>query len=798
MGRATSFGEWLTLWRRSLHLQRTELAGRIGCAAVTLRKIEADERRPSREFAERLADELGISPQDRETFIRVARAELPVSRLPAIESSPAGPSNLPSPTTSLIGRERDIEEVEGMLGRPDVRLLTLTGAPGVGKTRLALEAASRGRGLFTDGTFFISLASLDEAQVLVAMAHALRLGPSGRQPLPEHLANYLRARQVLLVLDNFEHVLSVAPQLTRLLVAAPEIKLLVTSRTVLRLAGEHRFVVTPLPVPAGSGPGRRTLAAGGAGGGSTAVDLFMERARVAEPGLSLSEANLRAIDEICRRLDGLPLAIELVAARVTLFTPQELLARLDSRLALLAGGPRDAPARHLTLERALEWSYRLLAPSDQQMFCRLSVFAGGFTLEAAQAVCLGADTAHDDAADRLLELVASSLVQRRADADGHSRFDMLLTVREYAARQLAASSEAAGVRQRHAAHFLRLAEAAEQAWDTPTERNRLRELVAERENLRAALRWGLDTSDAAFLLRLNAALFSFWTTCSALAEARQWLEAALALAGHDEAPERAGDLAKVLNVAGYVAAAMGEHAQATASFERGLALYRELGDARGLAWSIRGCAFARMLGDEVRAAERLLAQSLRICIENGDAWGRAWSYYALAFLRLAAGDLERARPALEEALLHLRQQRIPFGLFRALLALGHAVFVEGDIARAEALYREGLQLTRDTPVLTFITIGLDGLAAVAATRGQALRAARLWGAAEALREATDEQRWPVFERTYDRALAGARAQVSPIDWTTAWDAGRGLTPEHAVTEALGHVAPSPGSGTHTC
>ena len=791
MGPAASFGEWLTLFRQNLHVQRTELAARIGCAVVTLRKIEADERRPSREFAARLADELGIPPQERETFVRVARGELPVSRLPAVQASRATPSNLPYPTTALVGRRREIEQVQGMLTRPDVRLLTLTGAPGVGKTRLALEAARGLSGPFADGVFFVPLAGLnDAAQVLVAVAHALRLGPSGGQPLLERLANYLSARQLLLVLDNFEHVLPAAPQLTRLLMAAPRLKVLATSRAALRLSGEHRFLVLPLAVPPASGPGRGALGNGHVEECSAAVDLFIERARVAEPGLSLSEANQRAVEEICRRVDGLPLAIELLAARAALFTPQELLARLDGRLALLASGPRDVPARHMTLERAIDWSYELLSPAHQQVFRRLSVFAGGFTLEAAQSVCVGNGEGQDDVVDGVLELVASSLLQRHAAADGHSRFEMLRTVREYATRQLAGSGEADDIRRRHAAHFLRLAEAAEQAWDTPSEWDRLRQLVAERENLRAALRWGLDASDAALLLRLNAALFSFWTTCSALPEARHWLEVTLGLPRPEAAPALVGNRAKVLNVAGYVAAAMGEHAQATAYFERGLALYRELGDARGIAWSIRGCAFARMLCDDYGAAEQLLTESLRLCQQSGDAWGQAWSLYALAFLRLAIGDLERARPALEAALVHLRRERIPFGLFRALLALGQTLFAEGDIARAAALYREGLQLTREAPFLTFITMGLDGVAAVAATQGQPVRAARLWGAAEALREGTDEQRWHVFERTYDRALTAARSEVSPGDWATAWEAGRGLTPEQAVAEALEEGATS--------
>ncbi|HTD80451.1 MAG TPA: AAA family ATPase [Chloroflexota bacterium] len=781
---ATSFGEWLTLRRQNLHLQRTELATRTGCAVVTLRKIEADERRPSREFAERLASELGIPPPQHEVFVRVARGELPVSRLEPAASPNAGPSNLPSATTTLIGREAEIAQVQSSFSRPEVRLLTLTGAPGVGKSRLALEVASRLRGAFADGVFFVPLAPLsDPAHVLVTVAHALNLGISGQRPVAERLGRYLRNRQVLLVLDNFEHVLLAAPQLTQLLRGAPQVKVLVTSRTALELSGEHRFVVRPLSAPAAPDSMRRSLISTATPERYAAVNLLIERARSVHPSLALTEANLWSMGEIARRLDGLPLAIELVGARAALFSPQELLARLDARFTLLTPGARDVPARHMSVGRAIDWSYSLLSPAGQRAFRHLSVFAGGCTLEGAEAVC-GDGTLEHEIDSAIVGLVDGSLVQRQEGPDGRSRFEMLETIRAYAAQQLAASGESEIARQRHAAYYVRIAEAAEQAWDQPAEWDWLRRLVSERDNVRAALRWMLEARDASTALRFNAALFSFWTTCSVLSEAHGWLEASLALPRSDPTPELLRAEAKVLNVAGYTAAESGEHARAIACFERGLALYREVGDRRGIAWSIRGCAFARMLHDEYAAAEQLLNDSLQLCRATGDGWGEAWSLYALAFLKLAVGDLAQARFALEGALLHLRRENIPFGLFRALLALGHVRLDQGDVATAEALYREALQISREAPLLTFITIGVEGLAAVATTQGRPVRAARLWGAAEALREATDEQRWHVFERTYESALTSARSQLSPLDWVTAWNAGRALTSQQAVAEAL--------------
>ncbi|MFN8568842.1 MAG: tetratricopeptide repeat protein [Kouleothrix sp.] len=789
-----SFGAWLAARRRVLRLQRKELAGRVGCAVVTLQKIETDERRPSRQIAERLAEQLAIPPDERAIFIRVARGEVPVDRLSLPKPSTAAPSNVPRPTNALAGRTRELAEIQAVLARPEVRLLTLTGAPGVGKTRLALAVAAELAGMFADGVFFVALAPMSDPElVLPAIAQALDVATSGPQPLVERLGRYLRLRQIVLLLDNFEHVLPAAPLLARLLAAAPQLRVLVTSRVALELSGEHRFTVLPLDVPPAAAPAQRALVAADAQVRYAAIDLFVQRARAVAPSFKLTDANLHAVAEICRRLDGLPLAIELAAARGALFTPPELLAQLDDQLAFLSSRARDLPARHLTLRHAIDWSYSLLAPAEQLLFRRLSVFMGGCTIAAAQAVC------NDDGAvgrvviDAIATLEASSLLQRHEDADGRSRFGMLATIRDYTLSQLVASGEAAAMRRRHAAHYLALAEAAEREWDRPDEWSWLHRLVSERDNLRAALRWAIETRDAALALRLNAALFSFWSTCSALPEARGWIEAALALPRPSDAPDLQAAEAKVLNVAGYVAAELGDHAQAYACFERGLAQYRALGDISRVAWSMRGCAFVHMLRNEYAEAEQLLDESLRSCRSIGDEWGAAWSLYAQAFLRLAQGDLALARPALEAALVPLRQQGIMFGVLRTLLALGHTLLEQGALAGAAERFREGLTLSQASPLLTFITIGLDGLAMVAAASARPLRAARLWGAAEALREATDERRWHVFQPNYDRAITAARSQLAGPDWTIAWAAGRALTAAQAVTEALEEHQVPPGS-----
>jgi predicted ATPase/transcriptional regulator with XRE-family HTH domain len=789
-----SFGHWLTRRRKALHLSRAELARRVCCAAITLRKIEEDARRPSRQIAQKLADFLTIAPEEREQFIQVARGERRVDWLPppdrAAEIAPhvdhgLHPTNLPIHATSTIGRATVVGALCELLCRADVRLLTLTGSPGVGKTRLAIQIASELRGAYIDGVFFVALAPLsDPGLVLATVAQALHIRTFGRQSLAERLSRYLHSRQILLVLDNFEHMLAAAPYLSQLLAAAPHLKLLVTSRVALELSGEHRYSVPPLSFPPSAYNMKRPIAVAEAQERYAAVSLFIQHAHAVAPSFTFTDINMPLVGEICRRLDGLPLAIELAAARAALFTAQELLARLDDRFTLLTSGARDLPTRHTTLWLAIDWSYGLLAPAEQRLFWRLGVFMGGCTIEAAQAVCNGDGAVGNDIVEGITTLVAGSLLQRHEGYDGRSRFGMLETVREYALTQLTAAGEAETMRRQHAAYYLALAEAAARAWDQLSEPAWLRRLVSVRDNLRAALRWTLEARDAAVGLRLNAALYSFWIYCSDLTEAHGWLKAALGLPRPDYAPELIAAEAKVLNAAGYAAVLTGDDVRAYAYFEHGFARYQEIRDSRGIAWSIRGSGFVQMLRGEYATAEQLVNESLQLCQSSGDDWGLAWSLYDLAFLKLAQNDWVRAQGLLEDSLVRLRQQGIAHAIFRALLALGHVRFEQGDIVRAAVLYREGLALRQETLSLAYVADGLEGLGKVAATFGRPARAARLWGAAEALREATGDLRWHIYQCSYDRALAAVHTQLSDEDWAVAWAAGYALTAEQAVAEAL--------------
>ena len=784
MERDASFGAWLTQQRQRLHIQRTDLAARIGCAVVTLRKIEADERRPSRQVAELLAEHLDIPPHTRDLFVRVARGELRVELLDTTPPQPVAPTTLPRPVNALVGREREVVLVRDMLSRLEVRLITLLGPPGVGKSRLALELASELVGGFADGVVYVNLASLSEADLLLStLAQAIGVTATDRPTLAAHLGRYLHGRQLLLILDNLEHLLPAAAQLSQLLAVAPRLKLLVTSRIALELMGEHRFTVLPLLTPPIVHGRNRPLPAAELQARYPVVDLFVQRARAVSPSFTLTDTTAPIVGEICRRLDGLPLAIELAAARVALFSPAELLLQLENRFAVLTSRARDLPERHISLRQAIGWSYSLLTPTEQQLLRRLSVFVGACSLEAAATVC-GAGPTDPQLFEGISALMTSSLLQRRESDDGRTRFAMLETVYAYARERLEASGELELLRQRHAAYYLALAEAAGRAWDRPEEWLLMRRLVAGRDNLRTALRWAVERNDAPLALRLHAGLFTFWTTCSDLSEAQDALVAALALPLVEAPSALLAAEAKVLNLAGYVAAELGAFDRAQAYFERGLVRYRELGDERMLAWNIRGLAFVAMLRGNVVEAERGYTTSLARCTASGDSWGVAWSHYSLAFLRLAEGNLAQARAALEETLVELRQQQMTFAIFRTLLALGYTRFEQGDISGAEELFREGLVMSREMPIQSLITIGLEGMGLVAAAKAQPQRAARLWGATEALREATGEQRWTVFQAAYTRMLAVSQAQLAPSEWQLAWTAGRELTGAAAVAEIL--------------
>jgi predicted ATPase/class 3 adenylate cyclase len=1043
-----SFGGWIQRRRKALDLTQAELAERIGCALGTIRKIETDERRPSKQIAARLADQLRLAPEELALFLRAARAEvgvdrlapptqlvppaeaaalprgtvtflftdiegstqlwerhpramaaviarheallreaitaasgvvfkqvgdaicaafasaqdaltaalaaqralhseawgaigalgvrmalhtgvveerggdyvgLPLSRIarllsaghggqillslateqlvreqlppevalrdlgvhrlkdlslpeqifqlvapglpssfPPLQTLDAHRTNLPAQPTALVGREREIAGVSGLLRRSDVRLVTLSGPGGTGKTRLALQAAAELLDDFADGSYFVNLAPISEPDlVATTIAHALGVAEVASRPLEESLHAFLRAKRTLLLLDNFEQVLDAAPLVGELLAAAPGLKVLVTSRAVLRLYGEHEFAVLPLALPprpvapqpptpsptwgdreqdrppVAPLPLSRGWERGPGGEGDLtqydAVKLFIARAQAARAGFAVTNEDAPAIAEICYRLDGLPLAIELAAARIKFFPPEALLARLERRLHVLTGGPRDLPVRQQTLRNTIDWSYNLLDPGEQALFRRLGVFVGGCTLEAAEVVLRTEGRGLSDESapsglspqpsvlDGLASLADKSLLRQEDGPDGEPRFTMLETVSEYATERLEESGEAEIIRRQHASYFLALAEAAELHRYTPTQGLWLLRLDADHDNMRAALAWSQTPAASADMgMRLAGALQWFWYIRRYKSEGRAWFERALQHSTSAAAPARA----KVLYGAGRF---QSDGGRASALIEQALALWRELGDKPGMADALLNLGrVARLQGDYERSG-KLLQESLALCREQhimwgvvwalislgdvaldqgepaqaleplqealaltqslGDTYGNMWARCLLGRLAHLQGDLELAAMLLEESLAWLRNWRSP-SVSEILNDLGRVALDQGDASRAAALFGESLKLSWEPENEIGITLSLIGLAGVAGALGQPARAARLLGAAEVIRESSGRSLTPVERTVFDQYAATIRAQLDDATYAAMWAQGQKMTLEQAKAEAF--------------
>ena len=745
-----SFGYWLTRRRKALRMSRAELARRVCCAAITLRKIEEDARRPSRQIAAKLADHLAVPGGESATFIRVARGELQIEWLPPAEwpatdtprpATGARLSNLSIPPTPLIGRAADVAAVCDLLRRnpdqgkgSDTRLLTLTGAPGIGKTRLGRQVATQLRDAFADGVWLISLAPLrDPSLVLATITQTLGIAERTGVSLLERLTAYLRDRQMLLILDNFEHVLPAAPQLAALLAAAPQLQLLVTSRVALRLAGEQRYAVPALALPPTTDDRRPTTtddAPDGVVGRRwsvvdryAAVELFIQRARTIHPHFALTEKNAPAVAAICVRLDGLPLAIELAATRVNLFTPQELLTRLGRRFALLTTGALDVPPRQQTLRRAIDWSYALLDEAERTLFRQLGVFVGGWTLEAAEAVAselrieneklrMGATpdqfsirNSQFSIFDALAALVDQSLVRRDEGSDGRSRFTMLETVREYALESLAQAGELETTQQRHLAYYLALAEQAGTRLAASDQLLWLDRLEQDHDNLRAALAWAIDHQPEV-ALQLAGAMTEFWDTRCYHSEGRRWLDQVLdlrsAMLGSElpndaqaKAHNRTSNIVRALHGAGRLAHAQEDNLRAQMLFTEGLALARTLGDPRRIALLLSDLSELALHQGDTEHAMNLYTEGLALAHAADDRSVIARLLLGLGDLALTRGDQRDAASYYAESLALGQAINDRRGIVWALHALGKLALVEQAWQRAAELFAEGLALARE-------------------------------------------------------------------------------------------------------
>jgi predicted ATPase len=607
--------------------------------------------------------------------------------------------HVPTPPTTLIGRDQDITATLAKLKDGHVRLLTLTGAPGVGKTRLALHLATDVRSTFEDGIAFVRLSAIRQPEMLtIAVAGALGLVENDDQTLPARLLAFLQDRNLLLLLDNFEHVIAAAPRVADLLLAAPHLKVLVTSREPLHIYGEHEYVVLPLALPK-TGEDVRLEAFSRV----PSVQLFVERATAANPNFRLSLENREAVADVCARLDGLPLAIELAASRSKWLTPDEMLTQLNDRLALLVGGPRDWPARQQTLQAAIDWSYNLLSESEQRLFRWLGVFLGGCTLEAVEMVCGQADrSAHHVAESKLLSILESlqdkNLIYNvhHRTAEDQPRYSMLETIREYAYAQLQAADEATEAHQRHRDWCLNLAEQAERNLRGPDQLIWLNRLEQETHNLRGALTWCLAHPAAVEPgLRLAGALYWFWHLHSHFSEGCDWLDKMLALKIEPDAPlstRRAR--AKALCVAAQLHGFEVNSSRATALSESGFALSLEIGDIDGIVFALTTPLLT--LGGQPGGLQRTIAlaeEILPLCRAAGDRFGVAQLLdNVLGPAALAQGDLVRAVALHEEALALRRDLGDLDGIAWSLFLLAGLALINDDEARAQALYEESRTL----------------------------------------------------------------------------------------------------------
>jgi predicted ATPase/DNA-binding CsgD family transcriptional regulator len=686
------------------------------------------------------------------------------------------PHNLPLAVTSFIGRQHELTETARLLGT--TRLLTLTGSGGVGKTRLALEAARAALGDYPDGAWLVELAALtDPALVPLAVARALGMPEQPRRPLMATLAAWLGSKRLLLVLDNCEHLLDACAALAEaLLRACPHLRVLVTSREALRVGGEVLWRVPSLAVP-----NPRCMPVVAELGRVAAVRLFVERARAARPDFALRADDVAAVVQICRRLDGLPLAIELAAARAPLLSVGQIAARLGDSLALLTGGGRAAPARQRALRATLDWSHALLTEPERILFRRLAVFAGGWTVEAAEAVGAGAGVERGAVLDLLARLVDQSLVQ--ADPAGaEARCRLLEPVRQYARERLrAADDEERAARDRHRDWCLGLAEAAEPDLDGSAPRAWLDRLEAEHDNLRAALGWTVERAEAPAALRLGRALVPFWLQRGHLAEGRRWLAA---IAEVSAPLGRTAERARLLHAAGLAAAEQGEYAEARRLYEEALAAARAAGDRGAAAHALLGLGHA--LGDqgEAAAARACFEAGLAALRALGDRPGVAGALDDLGVVLTDQGDYAAARPALEESLALGRELGLPGLGTGPLLTLGYLALQQGDLGEAHAQMAAALTACRELGKAQGMVNCVEGLAAVAAARGQLARAARLDGAAAAWRAASGAARRPADAPVQVRAQAAARGAVDEAAWAASWAAGRALPLEQAVAEAL--------------
>ena len=754
------------------------LWGRRGEALAQYRRLE-----------EALSRNLGVEPS---ASVRALREEIAAGRYPQLDSSrnprPEAEGfaqhNIPAPRTSFVGRERELLEVKRELA--STRMLTLTGTGGSGKTRLAMEVARDLAGAYQDGAWITELASLFEGELVVQeVASVLGIREQPGKPLEEALTGYLRDKEVFLLLDNCEHLLDACARLSELLLGAcPGLKVLATSREPLGVAGEVVWRVPPLPVP-------RDVAVIEEICTFEAVRLFVERARQGLPAFKVTPQNVRAVVEVCRRLEGMPLAVELAAARMGTMAAGHLADKLEDCLNLLSSGPRTASPRQRTMTATLEWSHRLLSEEERAAFRRLSVFAGGFTLDAAEAVIAGEGITEGEVLYLVSALVEKSLLVAEVlpGPDAGPRYRMLEPVGHYALENLKESGEEEAVRRRHALWYLEFAERAERELSGPDQLGWSGRLGREHDNLRAALAWSLEGEEAELGLRLATALWLFWYTHGYWSEGRAWLEKAASARTLRPLQLRAW----ALNRVAYIASLQGDLLVSKQYLEESLALFRRLEDREGIASTLTVLGMVAVLGQEgLETVLALQQEALSLQWEIQDPRKIAELRLFCGIIAVGAGDLNRAEVLFEESLALFREIRDVAGTTICLTNLALMALVKVEYRRASGLLKENLRVVPKSDKACVLHT-FFGLACVAAAQGQPRRAARLWGAAETIQETFDIQITPLTRSrvNHEEHLSAARSQLGEAAFKAAWDEGKAMAQEEATEYALSDDESSP-------
>ena len=780
-----SFGHWLRLKRKALDLTREELAKRVGYSAATIRKIEDEERHPSQQVVERLAEFFHIPPDQRTAFLRFARGDwksISVETnedLPWRASTKAPRSNIPATTTSLIGRASDIALVREYLSNNEIRLVTLIGPPGIGKTRLSIESARVLLSDFPDGVFFVALAPLnDPSLIAVTVAQALGYVGSGNIPTDEQLKEGIRDKQMLIVLDNCEHLIeNVSSLASSLLSACSRLKILATSRESLRIPGEWLY-----PVPAFDLPTESSSIDVESASNFPALMLFAERARAVRPDFVLKPENIATITDICAHLDGLPLVIELIAARMRLMTPQALLDRLTGQFVLTADWMRAASERQKTLNHAIGWSYSLLSEEEQKLFTYLSVFSGGFSLLAAEAM-FSRKVTEKSLANLIASLLDKSLLKLAPDpkARSEARYTMLVTIQEFARERLREMGVETEIRSEHLAYFLDLAEKADKELRGHNQLEWLHRLNSDRDNLRAALDWAIETEQTEIALQLVRKLHWFWFVRGDHSEGRQWLERILALSDASAFGEAYTEA--LTQITHHTWVQIGPE-QARPYLERALASAREHNDKHNIARAIAHLGLVLTTEGNFTAGKFALEESKARFEEIPDEWGHAHALISLGYVAYKQDDQANALSLHEQALAEFRRIGEKYFEVVGLRYIGILKAKQGDAVRGMAALQESLVLAQKLESKYEIAVILYWMGDAEQITNNPVRAVHFYWAAKNVFDsigAWAEEDEAEFENDL---FAPCRAALSETEFEAAVEKGRAMTMEQAIAYAL--------------